>query len=272
MVISDPSDPSKTVAADKGDAKASVKVSFPGWRMPGPVPDSPRLALAKRLATELRSRERANLVAVGVYGSVASGKERVHSDVDLLVVVRRRTGRPWARVRGGFLVTFNEMTRAEAWDEVSGARPKLAEILSGWRGMRPLDDPSGFLRRCMTRANRVPVSQFRRAAREGLFDTYEDLGKVRDAVEAGDRMRLREMAIWFTGGAAALLCVLERHTIPTGEEIFVEVGRLAPTGPDILTLRYENLSVAEAGRLAEKIWASLRRKARRQGIAVGRLP
>lgn len=238
----------------------------------GPVPDSPRLVLAKRLAAELRAREGANLVAVGVYGSVAYGTERAHSDVDLLVVVRRRTGRPCARVRGGFLVTFNEMTPAEAWDEVSGAHPGLAEILSGWRAMRPLHDPSGVLRRCIVRARHVPPSQFRRAAREGLFDTYEDLGKIRDAADARDRAKLREMAIWYTGGAASLLCALSRHPIPTGEELFVEVRRLGRTGGDILTLRYGNLGISEASRLSEAIWTSLRRKARRQGISVDRLP
>ncbi len=236
------------------------------------MPDTPRLALARRLAAELREKEGSNLVAVGVYGSVAYGNERRHSDVDLLVVVRRRTDRPRARVRAGFLVTFNEMTPKEAWAEVSGLSPKLAEILSGWRAMRPLYDPSRVLRRCIARGRRVPPSQFRRAAREGLFETYEDLGKVRDAVESRDRAKLREMVIWFTGGAAALLCVLERHAIPTGEELFVEVQRLGRTGRDIAALRYGNPTIKESSRLAEAIWSSLRIKARRQGIAVDRLP
>ncbi len=233
---------------------------------------SVRLRLANRLATDLRRREGANLVAVGVYGSVACGRERTHSDVDLLVVVRRRTRRPRARVLGGFLVTFNEMTPADAWEEVSGTRLELAEILGGWRGMRALYDPAGLLQRCATRAKRVPRSQFRRAAREGLFAVYEDLGKVRDAAEAGDRRKLREMAIWFTGGAAALLCLLERHPLLTGKELFIEVRELGPTGLDIVALRYGNPSVVESSRLVEAIWGALRRKARRQRIPVDRLP
>ncbi len=234
--------------------------------------DSPRLALAKRLAAGLRARERANLVAVGVYGSVACGNEHAHSDVDLLVVVRQRTRRPRARVRGGFLVTFNEMTVAEAWDEVSGAHLALAEIVSGWRAMRPLYDPSGVLRRCIARARRIPRPQFVRAAREGLYDVYEDLSKVRDAIESRDAPKLREMAIWYTGGAAALLCILKEHPIPTGEDLLIEAQRLGPTGRDLAALRYENLSAAAAARLTERTWASLRRMARRRGITVDQVP
>ncbi len=233
--------------------------------------DSPRLVLAKALAARLRRREGPNLVAVGLYGSVAYGGERAHSDVDLLVLVRRPTGRPGARVHGDFLVTFNEMTAAAAWAEVSGASPRLPEILSGWRAMRPLYDPRGVLRRCMARARRVPRSQFRRAAREGLFETYEDLGKVRDAVDSRDRAKAREMAIWFTGGAAQVLCLLRRHAIPTGEELFVEVRRLGRTGVEIAELRYANLSIARSSHLAETIWASLLHEARRQRIAVRQL-
>ena len=48
------------------------------------------MELAKTIAVDLQRREGRNLVAVGVYGSVARGEERHHSDVDLLVVVRRK--------------------------------------------------------------------------------------------------------------------------------------------------------------------------------------
>ena len=233
---------------------------------------SPRMAVARALASEFRRREGRNLLAVAVYGSVAYGHEHAHSDIDLLVVCRRRTGLPWARMRRGFLVTFNEMTPEEVRDEVTGPNLNLAEILSGWRAMRPLYDPTGLLRRSIARAHRVPGHQFRRAAREGLFTVYEDLGKLRDAAEAGDRPKLREMAIWYTGGAAALLCLLERHVVSTGEELFVEVRGLGPVGKEIAALRYGNPGVRETGRLAESIWSALRREARLQGIRTDRLP
>ena len=229
---------------------------------------SPRLALAQALASEMRRREGRNLVAVAVYGSVAHGMERPHSDVDMLLVVRRRTRRPWARMRSGFLVTIKEMTPSEVWDEVAGANLNLAEILGGWRAMRPLYDPKGFVRRSMARANRVSPVQFRRAARDGLLTVYEDLGKLRDAIEEGDRAKMREMAIWFTRGAAALLCLLECHALSTGQELFVEVQRFGRTGREIAALRYRNPSIAETSRLAESIWRALCRDAHRQGLRV----
>lgn len=220
------------------------------------------------MVAELRRREGRNLIAAAVYGSVAIGKERRHSDLDLFVLSRSAASMKTIRLREGILVTLSQRTLEEASRDVAGANPNLPEILSGWRSMRPLYDPSAALRRLIARGHRVPASQFRRSARAGLLATYEDLGKLRDAVEARDAERMREMAIWLTGGAASILLCLEQHPVPTGQELFVEVRRIGPTGRAIARLRYGNLSIAETSRLAESIWSVLQRSAKRQGIRV----
>jgi len=224
------------------------------------------------MVTELRRREGRNLIAASVFGSVAYGMERRHSDVDLLVLLRRQRALREVRVREGILITLSQRTLEEARREVTGASPSLPEILSGWRSMHPLHDPRGVLRRLIARAHRVPASQFRRAARAGFLSTYEDLGKLRDAVEARAAEKMREMAIWFTGGAASILLCLKRHPVPTGQELFVEVRRIGPTGRAIARLRYGNLSIAETSRLTGSIWSALRREANRQGIRLGDIP
>lgn len=233
---------------------------------------SARLRLAIDFAEELRRKEGRNLVAVALYGSVASGTEHAHSDVDLLVIARRNKERPAALMRRGYLVTLKAMTPEEAEGEVTGPHLALPEILGGWRSMRPLYDPTGLVRRLVARSRRVPASQFRNAARRGLLAVYEDLGKLRDAIETGDRARTREMAIWYTGGVTCLAFLLDRKVIPSGKEMFVEVRQLGAFGRAITALRYDRLSAADTSRLAESSWSSLRRKAARQGIATGRLP
>ncbi|MGI0148115.1 MAG: nucleotidyltransferase domain-containing protein, partial [Thermoplasmata archaeon] len=111
-----------------------------------------RLALAKAIAADLRRQEGRNLVAVGVYGSVARGEERRHSDVDLLVVVRRKRARIRHTMHAGILVTILQQTPMEARSEVAGARPGLNDALGGWRSLRPLYDPSDLLRKLRAQA------------------------------------------------------------------------------------------------------------------------
>src|SRR2546428_6558063 len=82
---------------------------------------SPRLKLAEMIAAELRLRERRNLVAVGLYGSVSRGGDRTHSDVDLLVVGRKKRATIQHLVRAGTLVTILPQTPAEATAEGTGS-------------------------------------------------------------------------------------------------------------------------------------------------------
>src|SRR5467141_601834 len=93
--------------------------------------------LAATIAAELHQREGRNLVAVGLYGSVARGEEREYSDIDLLVVVHRK--RTWIRhtFRDGILVTILQQTPEEAHDEVTGSHPGLNDALGGWSRSDP---------------------------------------------------------------------------------------------------------------------------------------
>ncbi len=236
-----------------------------------PMPDSARLAVARRFAADLRRREGRNVVAVGVYGSAARGTERVHSDIDLLVILRRKRGTLGIQIREGFLVTILQETPREAREEVTGSRADLNAALGGWVSLRPLYDPSHMLRGLRARARRPHAEQFLAAARRALLETLEDLGKLRNAVEAGDGDEAREMAIWFTGGAMGALYDLEGHVLPTGRRAFVEMRRRGRIGTDIRSLRYEPHSLSETRALAERIWASLLERAEARGLHVDEL-
>src|SRR2546422_4018741 len=229
---------------------------------------SPRLKLAEMIAAELRLRERRNLVAVGLYGSVARGEDRTHSDVDLLVVVRKKRATIQHLVRAGTLVTILQQTPAEARAEVTGSRADLNAALGGWQSVQLMYDPSGLLSRLTKRAKHPTREQFRQAARHAFLETYEDLGKLRNAIDANDEGEAREMAIWYTDGAMGLLFDLNRHVLRTGRRAFVEIRRYGAVGDAIRRLRYETLTAPEALRLAEFIWAELLARARKQRISL----
>ncbi len=226
------------------------------------------MALARRIAGELREREGRNLIAIGVYGSVARGRDREHSDIDLYVLVRRKRAWMGHVLRDGYLVTISQHTPEEGRAEVTGPGPWLCEKLGGWRSMRPLDDPSRLLARLTARAGRPTAAQFHGAARKDLVEVFEDYGKVLNAVAAGDALDAREMSLWFTGGAASALLDIEGRTIGTDHEIAPEVRRSGATGREILRLRYATLSLRETERLARRIWADLIARAGRSGVRV----
>ena len=236
------------------------------------MPTTRRIELAKAMAADLRKREGRNLVAVGVYGSVARGEERRHSDVDLLVVVHRKRRGIRHAVHAGILVTILQQTPVESREEVIGPNPGMNDALGGWRSMRPLYDPFGLLRRLRTRARRPAARSFREAARRHFVETFEDLGKLWDAIESGDADEAREMAIWFSGAAMGTLFDLEAHVLKTGRRAFVEIRRYGKLGESIRRLRYEPLRLPETLRLSEYVWEELLDRAAARGVRLPRFP
>jgi kanamycin nucleotidyltransferase len=230
---------------------------------------SRRLALAKSITADLRGREGRNLLAVGLYGSVARGEERRHSDIDLLVVVRRKSPRIHHEVKEGIVATILQQTAEEAKSEVTGSRPDLNAILGGWTSLKPLYDPTGILQRLRARARRTSARQFREASYWACLEAYEDVGKLWNAIEAGDMDEAREMAIWFSGAAAGALLDLHAHVLKTGRRGIVEASRFGKGGGAVRRLRYDALSLAEMGHLSELVWTELLKSATAQGI---RLP
>lgn len=229
---------------------------------------SRRLEIAEVEADRLRKRLGRNLVGIGVFGSVGRGDDRTGSDIDLVVVTQSQV-KIKSRVVSGIPVTFLPLTPEGAREEVYGSRKDLNVALGGWRSLKPLYDPTKFLARLRQRAFHPRPLQFRRASQKALLETFEDLGKLRNAIEAKDRDEMREMAIWFTDGAMGALFDLERFVLATGRRAFVEARRFGRTGEAIRRLRYDDRSPAEASSLAEAIWSDLIARANRQGI---RLP
>lgn len=224
------------------------------------------LAVARAFADELEEREGSNLVAVGVFGSVARGEEREHSDLDMLVIVKRPRKSLRHHMRAGILVTILQQAPAQARDEVTGSRPDLSDALGGWRSLHPLYDPRGLLAELRRRALHPSPAQFREAARRGLVATFEDLGKLRNAVAARDPVEAREMAIWFTSAAVGILYDLDRRVLATGRRAFIELKGHGDVDRAMRRLRYDTPSLRDTGRLAERIWRDLLDRAARQGI------
>ena len=229
---------------------------------------SPRFSMAMDVARDLRRREGRNLVAVGVFGSVARGDDREFSDIDLLVVVRRKRKGIRTRMWRGTLLTVHQLTPAEAREEVTGQGPWLNDALGGWRSMRALHDPARLIARLRARARRPTARQFRESAGRAILSTYEDYGKLRNAVAAGDREEAREMALWFSSGAAGSLLDLEGHVLVSGRRMFIEARRYGALGRAIWSLRYDPLSLRETERLAARVWALLLERARKRGVSI----
>lgn len=231
--------------------------------------ESPHLDLARRVAQDLLEERGDDILAVGIMGSVALGETSQFSDIDMIVITRRRDPEGWQqRIVDGILVSGLQMTREEAERSVTTPNLDLPEILSGWRSVLPIHDPDGILARLKEEAGSVPMELFRKSSRLALLTTVEDLGKLRDALEAGRLDEAREMSIWYTGSAITALANILGHVPRSGKTLAQDVRRLSPIGEDLWRLRTQPVEAETMRRLAEGTWAAILRAAEESGITV----
>lgn len=219
----------------------------------------------------LRKQYGKHLLGIAVFGSVALGEEREHSDVDLLVVLSLGPRKDRFLIYDRRLVSILHLAKNEAEAEVSEPSAALPEILSGWRNMKILYDPGGLIQRLKQRAERPPARLFTASARLTLLGAYEDLGKILNAFDSNDEDEVREMSIWFTLAAAHTLACLQRQVFSTDRRIFLEIRNVRPVGKLIWRLRYGEMSPRQRVLLARRIWSGLLKKAQDRGLNIEKL-
>ena len=115
-------------------------------------------SIERKVSRNLREDLSANLLAVGLRGSVARGTAEKFSDVDLLVILQKLQKIP------NTYCSLNFETWRTAISKLNRPHPELPETLGGFTKILSLYDETGLLARIEAEARKVPRSVFRESA------------------------------------------------------------------------------------------------------------
>jgi predicted nucleotidyltransferase len=109
--------------------------------------DNPRWALAGQVRDAVQRRWSAEVLAIGVYGSMAHGDDAEGSDVDLLVVTYRVGAgpRPVIRRVDGLLVDLTVVSAEDGLRRARELTPRWPLAADRYLTTRALHDPRGWL-------------------------------------------------------------------------------------------------------------------------------
>lgn len=162
-------------------------------------PDNPRWVLAGRIRDVVQHRWSAEILAIGVHGSMAHGDDTDGSDLGLLVVTYRSTGgpRPVVRRVGGLLVDLSVVSADEGLRRARELTPLWPLIADRYVTTRALNDPRGWFGSQrdthLTRLAETRPAEFTGLARQAWF------------VASSAHTRAVRLAEWYDTEAALLL-------------------------------------------------------------------
>jgi Nucleotidyltransferase domain len=147
---------------------------------------NPRWSLAEQVTDAVRRRFSADIVAVGVHGSVAHGDDTEDSDVNLVVVTDQPgTGpRPATRRINGSVVDLGVISAGQYLGHartLSTAWPLAADQYLTTRATFDPDDWYAELRDAhLARLAEAGAGEFAALAREAWYRAYAAIGRARD--------------------------------------------------------------------------------------------
>lgn len=189
-----------------------------------------RLELAYSIAAAFKAHFGAQLIAIGVYGSLARGDDGPFSDIEIFCVVEGQeiddsvewTAGPWKAEVDIYspdaLLTYAAIVEGD-WALTHGS---MLRVL-------PLYDPDGFFTRLREVVSSQPDEAFQTAMAALIVDEiYEVVGKVRNCQSSGRTSSLALYTVEMASYGAWLAGLANRHLYLSSSTMLTEA--LALTG------------------------------------------
>lgn len=242
---------------------------------PHPIPSNQRRENAIQIAGLLRRHYGADLLALGVYGSLARSSDLPYSDIEMHCILQ-----------GDNLDTSFEWSTGAWKAEVDVYSPDVilrtaAEVDGDWsithsqfKGVWALHDPTDLFPRLEALALSQPQASFDQAIREIIVgDIYELVGKARNTRISQDCSSLPFYTLLLAHDAARLVGLANRHLFTSSYTIFTETLSLPdrPDGHDALcqaAIHGDLSSPMNNLRWVEDYWLGIQTWAKHKNLAI----
>lgn len=216
-----------------------------------------------------------DVLAVGLYGSLARGNDGPFSDVEILCVLRRagvNDNAEWCA--GNWKAEVNFRSRDVVLNRAAELDGEWSVSHGKYIDMQPLHDPENFLVQLRKHAFVHSDEAMREIMGEVIVgDMYELVGKWRNQLAANTFDYVPAIAFKFAEQCAWVIGLANRHLYTTGATMRAESMALPdrPAGYDALcnaVMRGELSDAQQVIALCEACWAGVVAWATTKGIAL----
>lgn len=227
-------------------------------------------SIARKVSREFKKSLGANLLAVGLRGSVARGTAEKFSDIDLLLILQTLPTTTYTfKIVSDTYCSLNFETWKTAISKVNEPHHELPETLGGFTKILGVYDPNELLPRLENQARKVPSNVFRKSAELAMIHSFEDFCRAKNAFLKQDDIVLKDNINNVTHSAANAVAALNETGFVSDREIFKayrKFGKLPENFATIHALRYGNSPRPELFRTLIRFYVSLVDFCKREGV------
>lgn len=242
---------------------------------PQPMERTRRLALAREIAAQFQRHYGDQVLAIGVYGSLARGTDGPYSDIEMHCVLRGSgiercfewSAGPWKAE----VDVYSEDVLLRWAAQVDGDWALTHRVCTDvWA----LYDPTGFFPRLRDVTLSQPAPVFEQVLHDVIVgELYELIGKIRNVRAAQYGACLAYLAVEFAQYGAFLVGLANRYLYTTSTRMFEESLALPdrPAGYDGLchmVMAGELADPAQIVEACETFWSGIERWAEQHSIQI----
>jgi kanamycin nucleotidyltransferase len=223
-----------------------------------------RLNIAHEIAERVKQHFHPQVIAIGLYGSLARGEDGPYSDIELFGVLRTdqyEQRYEWCTSAWKAEVDlYGKQALRERAAHVDGRWPLTH---SAFQSVLPLDDPEHVFAEIRTIVEASPEPLFREAIENLLVDdVFECIGKIRNAQAFGMPTALPSLILKLVQTVAMVVGLANRQCYTTGTRVISEALAL-PDLPDgfgelgQIMLTGDFRDGQHIGKACERLWQGL---------------
>jgi kanamycin nucleotidyltransferase len=234
-----------------------------------------RWALAEEIAHEILAHYGSQVLAVGVYGSLARGDDGPYSDIEMHCVVRgENIDRCFEWSTGPWKAEVDVYSPDIVLEDAAFVDGDWSITHGAFVNVRPIYDPGSFFDQLRNITLSQPETVFKERSQEVIVgEIYELVGKIRNAwasqAHAMMAVYAAKLALW----GVCLLGLHHRRLFTSAGRVFEEALAL-PDPPDGLhplvqmTARGELTNPLEILTVSDRLWLGIEAWAERQNLEI----
>lgn len=230
-----------------------------------------RLAVAREVAEKILAKYGDRVTAIAVYGSVAKGEDKEHSDVDMWVATSDS-------VEDERFFVYKGLPISVAWTTEEARLHAARTVTPFWpldadenRSCIVLYERGNFMQRLAEAVESLREDDFLRSMTVLMSRTNETWNKMRNAWESGDQYRLLVEARWLALESAMMLGLASRRYYKGGRGLY-QMSKEMPKQPKDYAILldvaggFTTSDGKEVYKAAGTLWANLCEFVKAEGV------